>query len=53
MQKDFAQKQKDLNQFQIQNPFLAKGFQILSNALKKGFKSFKSKSSKDLIPTLY
>ena len=35
MQKDFAQKQKDLNQFQFQNPFLAKGFQILSNTLKK------------------
>ena len=29
-QRDFAPKQKDLNQFQIQNPFFAKGFQILS-----------------------
>ena len=52
MQKDFAKKSKDLNQFQIQNPFFLKRLQILLNPLKKGFKSFKSKSSKDLTPTL-
>ena len=52
MQKDFGEKSKDLNQFQIQNPFFVKGLQILSNPLRNGFKSFKSKSSKDLTPTL-
>ena len=41
MQKDFAQKSMDLSQFQIQN-FFAKGLQILSNPLKKGFKSVNS-----------
>ena len=34
MQKDFEQKPKDLNQFQIQNPFFPKGLQILSNIAK-------------------
>ena len=42
MQNDFAQKWKDLNQFQITNPFFVNGLQILSNPLKNGFKSFKS-----------